>query len=235
MRLEDGREFGKAAVFLYAYRHSFAQRHADAGTPVDVLKDLMGHRSMTTTQGYYSITAKRTRAAVDALAAFQFDRNGNRVWRQARALLDSEHQRLAVGQVAVPFGACSEPSNVQAGGGACPFRFRCLGCGHFRTDPSYLPELRDYLDTLLRTRERVRSACDLEEWAKTEAMPSEAEITRLRQLIRRAEADLGQLSDADRHQIAHAVDTVRAMRRSVHLGMPAIGPDATSLPAQHPA
>ena len=40
--LEDGREFGKAAVFLYAYRHSFAQRHADAGTPVDVLRDLMG-------------------------------------------------------------------------------------------------------------------------------------------------------------------------------------------------
>jgi hypothetical protein len=235
LRLEDGREFGKAAVFLYAYRHSFAQRHADAGTPVDVLKDLMGHRSMTTTQGYYSITAKRTRAAVDALAAFQFDRNGNRVWRQARALLDSEHQRLAVGQVAVPFGACSEPSNVQAGGGACPFRFRCLGCGHFRTDPSYLPELRDYLDTLLRTRERVRSACDLDDWAKTDAMPSEAEITRLRQLIRRAEADLDQLSDADRHQITHAADTVRAMRRNVHLGMPAIGPDATSLPGRRPA
>jgi integrase len=78
LRLEDGREFDKTAVFLYAYRHSFAQRHADAGTPVDVLRDLMGHRSMSTTQGYYSITAKRTRAAVDALAAFQFDRAGNR-------------------------------------------------------------------------------------------------------------------------------------------------------------
>ena len=36
--LEDGREFDKAAVFLYAYRHSYAQRHADAGTPVDVLR-----------------------------------------------------------------------------------------------------------------------------------------------------------------------------------------------------
>jgi integrase len=235
LRLEDGREFDKTAVFLYAYRHSFAQRHADAGTPVDVLRDLMGHRSMSTTQGYYSVTAKRTRAAVDALAAFQFDRNGNRVWREARALLDSEHQRLAVGQVAVPFGACSEPSNVQAGGGACPFRFRCLGCGHFRSDPSYLPELRDYLDTLLRTSERVRSACHLEEWARTDAMPSEEEITRLRQLIRRAEGDLDQLSDADRNQITQAIETVRAMRRNVHLGMPAIRPAATSLPGRRPA
>jgi integrase len=151
LQLEDGREFDKAAVFLYAYRHSFAQRHADAGTPVDVLRDLMGHRSMSTTQGYYSITTKRVRSAVDALATFQFDRGGERIWSQARALVESEHQRLAVGQVAVPFGMCSEPSNVTAGGGACPFRFRCLGCGHFRSDPSYLPELRDYLDTLLRT------------------------------------------------------------------------------------
>jgi integrase len=50
----DGSDFDKSAVFLYAYRHSYAQRHADAGTPVDVLQELMGHRTITTTQGYYS-------------------------------------------------------------------------------------------------------------------------------------------------------------------------------------
>ncbi len=222
--LEDGREFDKAAAYLYAYRHSFAQRHADAGTPVDVLRDLMGHKSMSTTQIYYRVTARRTRSAVDTLAAFQLDRGGNRVWAEARVLLDSEHQRMAIGQVAVPFGMCSEPSNVKAGGGSCPFRFRCLGCGHFRTDPSYLPELRGYLDSLLQARERIRSALDLDDWARTEAMPSDEEITRLRQLIRRAEHDLSQLSEADRRQVAQAVDAVRATRRAVHLGMPAIRP-----------
>jgi hypothetical protein len=185
---------------------------------------------MSTTQLYYSVTAKRVRAAVDTLAAFQFDRSGDRVWSQARALLDSEHQRLAVGQIAVPFGVCSEPSNVKAGGGACPFRFRCLGCGHFRSDPSYLPELRDYLDTLLQTKERIRSARDLDEWAKAEAMLSDEEITRLRQLIRRAERDLSQLSEADRRQITRAVDVVRAARRTVHLGMPATRPALPSPP-----
>ena len=118
----------------------------------------------------------------------------------------------------------SGPSNVTAGGGACPFRFRCLGCGHFRSDPSYLPELRDYLDTLLRTRERVRSARDLEEWAKAEALPSDEEITRLRQLIRRAEGDLDRLEEADRRQIIQAIEVVRVTRRTVHLGMPAIRP-----------
>ncbi len=48
------------------------------------------------------VTAKRTRAAVDKLAALQFDGRGNRIGREARALLEHEHQRLAVGQVTVP-------------------------------------------------------------------------------------------------------------------------------------
>ena len=46
----------------------------------------------------------------------QFDRHGNRIWRDARALLDDEHARYAVGSVAVPYGTCTEPSNVAAGG-----------------------------------------------------------------------------------------------------------------------
>ena len=71
---------------------------------------------------------ERRRAAVDKVTAMQFDRHGNRTWRQARALLDDEHARYAVGSVAVPYGTCTEPSNVAAGGNDCPLRFRCAGC-----------------------------------------------------------------------------------------------------------
>ena len=85
------------------------------------------------------------------MTARSFDRHGNRLWGDAHALLDSEHARYAVGDVAVPYGRCTEPSNVKAGGGACPVRFRCAGCDHFRTDVSHLPELTAYLDDLLRT------------------------------------------------------------------------------------
>lgn len=233
--LQDGREFDRAGVFLYAYRHSFAQRHADAGTPVDVLRDLMGHRSMSTTQGYYSITTKRVRTAVDQLATFQFDRNGTRVWRQARSLLESEHQRRAVGQIAVPFGVCTEPSNVKAGGQACPFRFRCMGCGHFRSDPSYLPELRGYLDTMLKSQERLRAATELDDWARAEAMPSDEEIRRIRRLIRRIEDDLARLDEPDQRQIQHAVQVVRATRQTTHLGMPPVRPPAADPQIAAPA
>ncbi|MCX5613479.1 MULTISPECIES: hypothetical protein [unclassified Streptomyces] len=125
------------------------------------------------------------RQAVERVAAHQFDRNGQRTWQQIQGALDDEHTRLRIGQVSVPFGICMEPSNIKAGGQACPFRFRRLGCGHFRTDASYLPELKDYLQTLLRDRERVLATGELDPWARTEAVPSETEITKLRQLIHR--------------------------------------------------
>jgi integrase len=45
--------FDKSRIFPYANRHSFAQRHADANVYPDVLMDLMDHRELSTTQGYY--------------------------------------------------------------------------------------------------------------------------------------------------------------------------------------
>ena len=68
--------------------------------------------------------------------------------------------------------------------------------------------------------------------AKAEALPSDEEITRLRQLIRRAEGDLDQLEEADRRQITQAIEVVRAARRTVHLGMPGIQIPRPGLPGE---
>jgi hypothetical protein len=219
LRNADGIEYDKSKIVLYAYRHSYAQRHADAGVPVEVLRELMSHRKLETTSGYYRVGETRRREAVDRVTAMQFDRHGNRIWRQAQALLDSEHARRAVGEVAVPFGVCAEPSNVKAGGGACPFRFRCAGCDHFRTDISYLPDLHAYLDDLLRTRERLLATTDLDQWARAEAMPSEEEIRRIRRLIDQISHGLDELEPEQREQLQQAVTVVRR-HRSVMLGMP---------------
>jgi hypothetical protein len=51
----DSTEFDKARVVPYAYRHTYAQRHADAGVPVDVLATLMDHCRLDTTRGYYTV------------------------------------------------------------------------------------------------------------------------------------------------------------------------------------
>ncbi|MDQ6783051.1 MAG: tyrosine-type recombinase/integrase [Actinomycetota bacterium] len=230
----EGTAFDRHRVVLYAYRHSYAQRHADAGVPIDVLRELMDHRKLDTTKGYYRVGEPRRREAVERVAALAFDRHGNRVWRQARALLDSEHTRLALGEVAVPYGVCTEPSNVKAGGGACPFRFRCAGCDHFRTDISYLPDLHAYLDDLLRNRERLLAATEIDEWARTEAMPSEEEIGRVRTLIARVTAGLDDLSTEERAGIDSAVEVLRR-HRAVALAMPQMRRVPVDLrPRRHP-
>jgi integrase len=221
LRTADGIEYDKTKIVLYAYRHSYAQRHADAGVAVEVLRELISHRKLETTGGYYRVGQTRRGEAVDRVAAMQFDRHGNRIWRQAEALLDSEHARRGIGEVAVPFGVCAEPSNVKAGGGACPFRFRCAGCDHFRTDVSYLPDLQAYLDDLLRTRERLLATTDLDQWARAEAMPSEDEIHRIRRLIARVGAGLDELAPDEREHVEQAVTVVRR-HRSVMLGMPRV-------------
>ncbi|MFE7244428.1 tyrosine-type recombinase/integrase [Streptomyces sp. NPDC057580] len=214
-------QFDKTRIYLYAYRHTYAQRHADAGAPVDVLQSLMDHRQASTTQRYYRVGEQRRREAVDRVTTMQFDRHGTRIWRQAKTLLDSEHARRAIGSVQVPYGTCTEPSNVAAAGHDCPVRFRCVGCGHFRTDVSYLPDLEAYLADLLRNRERLAAFADADSWAKSEAMPSDDEITRVRRLVKRVREDLDDLTDEDRSQIQEAITVVRRTR-TVSLGMPRV-------------
>jgi hypothetical protein len=111
---------------------------------------------------------------------------------------------------------------VQAGGGACPVRFRCAGCDHFRTDVSYLPDLTAYLDDLLRTRERLAAAIGgIDDWARADATPTEEEITRIRRLIGQIKGDIAQLPDTERARTDEAVTIIRK-HRAVSLGMPAV-------------
>ena len=95
------------------------------------------------------------------------------------------------------------------------------------TDPSYLPDLTAYLQQLLADAERLHAAADLQPWARAHAAPPDEQISQVRELIRRIEADLETLTSEDRARIENAVATIRATRQAVMLGMPAIRP-ATS-------
>ena len=233
LRTRDGAEFDKTKITPYAWRHSYAQRHADAGVPIDVLATLLDHRDWGATRRYYRIGEDRRRTAVDTVTALSFDRHGNRIWRDAQALLASEHARYAVGELAVPYGTCTEPANVQAGGGACPVRFRCAGCDHFRTTVAHLPDLQAYLEDLLRTRERLTATVDgIDEWARLDATPTTQEITRIRQLITRINGGLDGLDAAERARIDDAVAVVRRHHaaHTVPLGMPTVAAAAPASP-----
>jgi integrase len=217
----DGEDYDRSDITTYSFRHSYAQRHADGGTPVEVLAELMGHTKLSTTQGYYKVTNKRKRKAVDQLAAMQIDRAGDRTRRAVERLLDSEVLRDTVGQVAVPFGICREPTNVKARGQACPFRHQCFGCTHFRTDPSFLPELRAYLNRLLADHERLRAALpELDEWARNAAIPSAQEIDAVRRIIDRCQELLANLAGHERDVVDESIALLRASRAQLDTTVP---------------
>ena len=219
----SGEEFSRERVFPYAFRHSFAQRHADNGTPIDVLADMMGHRTIDTTRGYYKVNKARMRKAVATVSEMQFNHHGNRVTMSLGELVDAEYDRYQVGQIAVAFGTCHEPSNVKSSGQSCPYRFRCFGCTHFRTDPSYLPELREHLQRLLVEHERLNAATDgmLEDWARRDALPAPEEIVAVRRLIRAAETILDGLTAEERAAVDELFAVIRRARANIDTALPA--------------
>jgi integrase len=209
---ENGTAFPTENVYLYALRHSYAQRHADAGVPLDTLQKLMDHRTAATTQIYYRVTWARKREAIERLAPLTMDKNGRRVGFQS-SLVESERLREEIGRIPVPLGYCTEQHNVRALGAHCPFSHQCLGCEHFRTDPSHLPDLYAYLERLLETRERVRVAVpELAEWARTKAIPADAEIRTVRTLIHAGEDTLNELAPDERSKLLELFRVLRATR-----------------------
>ncbi|MFB1047333.1 hypothetical protein [Streptomyces chrestomyceticus] len=142
------------------------------------------------------VGAERRREAVNPVTALQAGRHGQRVWRTAKSLLDSEHVRRAIGEVA-PLRHLPRALNVAAGGHACPLR-RCASAAWAANTcpptPPFLPDLQAHLADLLRSRERLMSAFEADDWVRTQARPSQEEIRRVRRLIDRVQSDLDDLN-----------------------------------------
>lgn len=193
--------FDRTLIYPHAFRHAYAQRHADAGTSVDILRQLMDHRSVETTMIYYTVSQERRRAAVETVATLRLDRTGQRVG--AVSVLAYEVQ-----SVAVPYGNCQEPSNVAAGGKACPLRFQCAGCAHYRPDPSFLPAIEEHIHELLQNRETA-IATGAADWVVDGL---EQEIAAYRNISAKMLTDLADLSEEERSAIEQASTILRRAR-----------------------
>jgi integrase len=210
--------FDRSRIFPYAFRHTFCQRYADAGVPLHVLQSLMDHRSANTTSAYYQVSKKMKREAVDTLRVHAMDRHGGSAPMASAVAYE-------VRSVAVPWGNCVEPSNVKAGGQACPIRFQCSGCSSYRPDPSHLPAIEDQVRSLKANLEMARamSAADYT------IRGLEGEIADYQNVITKMKAKLESMSDAERHEIQEASKVLRRLRAStvsgtVALPMPVIRP-----------
>ena len=114
--------------------------------------------------------------------------------------------------VAVPFGNCIEPSNVKAGGKACPIRFQCAGCGFYRPDPSYIPAIEEHIDSLTADRE-IASAMDAAPFVIDNL---NAQIGAFRNVLADARA-LDQLDAEQRDQVEQASAVLRKARAGARL------------------
>ncbi len=220
----DGEPFDRKKVFPYAFRHSYAQRLADVGASESELMDLMDHDSFETTRGYFRIRAERRRRAAELGRKALFDNEGRRLMRGLEQLAEAERTRMALGSLAVPYGACVEPANVASMGGACKFMLKCLGCKHFRTDLSHLPALEAYERQLVAARERLLAEAEvdgLEGWARHAALPAQEEIDRVRYLIGRIREATEELAPAERSELQELLAAERTNRSAILERLPA--------------
>jgi len=202
--------FERSHIHPHAFRHTYAQTLADQGVPASVLRDLMDHRSIDTTLGYYSVGEAKKRAAMELLARHTVDNRGTvRPVEGERSRVAELREQLS--WVVVPMGKCAEPTNVRAGGEACPIRYQCAGCPHFESDPSYLPELRAYADQLRAEREAM-IAVGAAEWVVANVS---GQLEVIVGHIRRHEAILEHLPAPERALIDQASATVRKARQGV--------------------
>ncbi|QHE73152.1 tyrosine-type recombinase/integrase [Rhodococcus sp. WAY2] len=203
-------------LVAYSLRHTWAQNHADAGTPVDVLAALMDHRNLRSTQTYYRIGHQRKREAIDRVGRLVTDRRGD-----LRPAADRiEYERRSVSTL---LGGCVEPSNVKSGGKACPIRFQCGGCDHYRPDPSYIPEIE---------HEIRKIKADVKE-AELCAAPQVVENMRynlamFEQILAKMTGHLQRLDPEERAALDAAIGTIRSARGQHRRALPLIIPDRGS-------
>ncbi|MGI8416203.1 MAG: tyrosine-type recombinase/integrase [Nakamurella sp.] len=202
----DARIVDKATIKPYGLRHAYAQRHADGGTDVDVLRELMDHRSLETTAGYYQVSFKRKQEAIRLLAPTAIDRHG-----RSAGFADETVYELS--SVAVPFGNCTEPSNVKAGGKHCPIRFQCAGCSYYRPDPSFLPAIAEHI-TELRADRELATATDAAAWVIGNIDDQLAAFTTVHD---RLTTDLQAMPDDTRQAVEDAGRELRKARAAVFI------------------
>ena len=141
-------------------RHTYAQRHADAGIPIDVLAELLDHRSYSVTRRYYRI-GEDPAAATPSTRSPRSASTGTATGSGATPTPDGlrarppRHRRGRR-----PLRHLHRTNQRQGRRRRLPVRFRCAGCDHFRTNIAFLPDLQAYLDDLLRTRERLAATID---------------------------------------------------------------------------
>ena len=120
------------------------------------------------------------------------------------------------GGVAVPYGNCTEPSNVRPAAAPARSGSAAPGCGHFRTDASYLPALEEHIAGLRADRETAL-AIGAADYVLANLAAENDVFTAVAEAMRRR---LSQLDPAQRAEVEEASPDPSALRHCAAQGAP---------------
>ena len=140
IRDETGRLF---RFETHQFRHTVGTRMINQGFPQHIVQRYLGHESPHMTAVYAHLHDQTLKREFQRFARDQVDVTG-----RAGALDDPAFDaddlqwfKRHLHAQALPHGTCWLPATK----GACPHANACFTCAHWRTDPRYLPVLREQL------------------------------------------------------------------------------------------
>lgn len=200
--------FDLTTIDAYAFRHAFAQRLADAtdedGRPTttpEVLQELMGHKNYNTTMGYFEVTARRRKKAMESIAPRRLNMRGE--------VIDVTRERDGFNKIAVTLGHCTEPQNVLAGGHACALENSCESCPFFLVDPLEQDGIKTKRHQLRIKLERAKVI----DSPKHLLDHFEARISDCTTLVEGIDAYVDGLEEEERNAIRQALESMAEIRR----------------------
>jgi integrase len=194
-------KFDRSNIYPYSFRHTWAQRHADSGTQIEVLAELLDHEGLDTVGVYYRISDKRKRSAIAKVAQHTFNHRG-----QPRSPVDASTYQLR--SLAVPYGNCTEPANVKSGGQTCPIRFQCSGCGFYRPDASHLVAIEQEIHDLRKNYEQAL-AMDVEPYV---LQSIEGQIASFGRIVAEMKMSIAAMPADERNNLLEAATIMRRIR-----------------------
>jgi integrase len=142
-------------VSPHQFRHTLGTRMINEDIPLEVIRRMLDHGSLSMTQVYARLSDRKLREHFDNFHE-RVNRRGEQVTLQRDGVLGEAtwtKERLARARQALPTGYCGLPLQQR-----CPHPNACLSCDSFLTDLTFLEQHREHLARVEQQLEQARGS-----------------------------------------------------------------------------